>query len=163
MMEKIIEVNQASAAEVFSDSWLRHKPKFCIHQRVIATPGVVGRISGMQQVEPDQWRYQVFTPAQYGVTISWWEEHQLRELTDLFMISILEKGDNTRTRGRGTLDEAIADVRYFAQEAHRLCEEEGRNIVVQLTYGSCSEPAVEEGLIMDENISPNSEPLCTYQ
>jgi hypothetical protein len=157
------EVSAANTDQRFSGQWLRHKPKFHAHQRVMTAPGMVGRISGMQQMEAEQWCYQVSTPAEYGVTLSWWDENQLRELDDLFMISTLEQGNYTRTRGRGTLDEAIADVRYFAEEAHRLYEVEGRKITVQLTYGSLSEPAVEERLIIDENINPNSEPLCTYQ
>jgi hypothetical protein len=138
---EVTEVKNTSTAQGFSDKWLLHKPKFRTHQRVMACAGVVGRISGMQQMELDQWRYQLSTPAQYGVTLSWWEENQLQALDDLFMISTLENGDSIRTRGRGTLDEAISDVRYFAEEAHRLYEEEGRTIVIQLTYSSLSEPA----------------------
>jgi hypothetical protein len=160
---EITEVNNTASSQEFSDQWLLHKPKFRIHQRVMTTPGVVGRISGMQQMEPDLWRYQVSTPAKYGVTLSWWDENQLRELDDLFMISTLEHGQNTRTRGRGTLDEAIADVLFFAEEAHRLYEEEGRKIVVQLTCCPSSEPDFEEEFMTDEYVNPSSEPLCTYR
>lgn len=87
----------------FSLEWLQHKPKLRLHQRVQATPGVVGRVSGLQQMESGGWRYQMSTPAEYGVTISWWDEEQLRELDDLFMISSIECGRETITRGRGTL------------------------------------------------------------
>ncbi|NJM76245.1 MAG: hypothetical protein HC852_11210 [Acaryochloridaceae cyanobacterium RU_4_10] len=146
----------------FSDDWLQHKPKFRLHQRVQSTPGVLGRVSGLQQMESGQWRYQILTPAQYGVTLSWWDESQLRELDDLFMISSIECGMETITRGRGTLEDAIADVRYFAEEAHRLFEEEGRKIAVQFRCCRISEPEIEEELITDDDcVNPNFEPLRT--
>jgi hypothetical protein len=149
-------------ARKFTDDWLLHKPQFRLHQRVRSMPGVVGRVSGLQQMESGQWRYQILTPAPYGVMLSWWEEPQLCEVNDLFTISSIECGKETITRGRGTLEDAIADVRYFAQEAHRLYEEEGRKISIQLTCCRIFEPEfVEELTTEDEYIDPSFEPHQT--
>jgi hypothetical protein len=144
---EIVQEKNAALSQGYSDQWLLQKPKFYTHQRVMAAPGLFGRISGMQQIlgagpQETQWRYQVSSPTEHGgVNLSWWDEEHLQETSDLFLISVVENGERVKTRGRGTLEEAIADVRYFTETAHRLFHEQGRKIAVQITC--CNIPELD--------------------
>jgi hypothetical protein len=117
----------------FSNDWLQHKPKLRLHQRVQATPGVVGRVSGIQQMESGRWRYQVTTPAEYGMTISWWDEEQLGPTMDRFTVILVENRKEVEGCYAGTLDEAVDDARSYMEEAHRQYHEFGRKMIVQIT------------------------------
>lgn len=125
----------------FTDDWLQHKPKFRIHQRVMATPRVVGRISGMQQVDSEQWRYQVSTPAQYGVTLSWWDENQLKAYFDLYTVILVEEGKEVEGCMAGTLDEALEDVQGYVEKGFKSYQEEGRKLEVRVIF--CPENLVD--------------------
>ncbi len=139
----IAEIQKTTTPQRFTDQWLQSKPKFRIHQRVITVSGVVGRISGIQQVPIDRstdWRYQISVAEQYGETISWWEENQINFIKDCYLVKLLEADEEVDGCYAGTLDEALEDVRFYAQEASRQYQEFGRNMTIQF---SCSNATQE--------------------
>jgi hypothetical protein len=156
MMDITKDVNNAQS---FTDDWLLHKPKFRLHQRVRSTPGVVGRVSGLQQMESGRWRYQILTPAPYGVTLSWWDEDQIAPTGDRFTVILVEKGEEVEGCGAGTLDEAVVDVRAYMEEAHRQYQEYDRKMSVHITC--CNMPDVgneeESSKSFEASFSPS---LC---
>jgi hypothetical protein len=129
---EVTEVKNTTNAQKFSDDWLQYKPKFRLHQRVMTTHGVVGRVSGIQQMESGPWRYQILTPAQYGVTLSWWDEEQLNPIRDRYTVILVENGKEVEGCCAGTLDEAVDDVRSYVEEAYRQYQEYGRRMAVQI-------------------------------
>jgi hypothetical protein len=161
--DAIYTVNKVNFGEVamtqFSDDWLQHKPKFRLHQSLIATPGVVGRVSGIQQMESGGWRYQILTPAQYGVTLSWWDEDQLSPTMDRFTVILVENGEEVEGCCAGTLDEAVDDAKAYMEEASRQYREYDRRMSVQITC--CNMPDLENEETPTESFEASFSPsLC---